>query len=138
MILTPGKLRTAKLFEGNRKATTRRSMKISVFFYASTLESKSKKCPQAYGRKHRRSASKFCLVRRSEQDSRKEDSVCELLETRKGSRASYHMNDEFSIFCIHNIIYNRLEKNHAKHLDFLYISSGTRQASGSKLARSRY
>ena len=51
-------------------------------------------------------------------DSRKEDSVCELLETRKGSRASYYMNDEFSIFCIHNIIYNRVEENHAKHFDF--------------------
>ena len=112
----------SKLFKGNRKATTRRSMKISVFFYASTLESKSKKCPQAYGRKHRWSASKFCLVRCSEQDSRKEDSVCELLETRKGSRASYHMNDEFSLFCIHNIIYNRVEKNHRRISIFLIIT----------------
>ena len=95
-------------------------MKISVFFCASTLESKSKKCPQAYGRKHRLSASKFCLVRyfTNEQDSRKEDSVCELLETRKESRATYSMNVRFSLFCIHNIIYNRLEKNHAKNLDF--------------------
>ena len=99
-------------------------MKISVFFYASMLE--SKKCPQAYGRKHRLSASKFCLVRCCEQDSRKEDSVCELLETRKGSRASYHMNVRFSLFCIHNIIYNRLEKNHIKSIDLFYISSGTR------------
>ena len=44
-----------------------------------------------------------------------------LLETRKGSRASFHMNDEFSLFCIHNIVYNRLEENHAKRLDFFYI-----------------
>ena len=49
MILTPGKLRTAKLFEGNRKATARRSMKISVFFYASTLESKSKNARRPMG-----------------------------------------------------------------------------------------
>ena len=29
------------------------------------------------------------------------------------------MNDEFLLFCIHNIIYNRLEENHRKNLDFL-------------------
>ena len=54
----------------------------------------------------------------SEQGFRKEDSVCELLETRKESRASYHMNVRFSLFCIHDIIYNRVDENHAKHFDF--------------------
>ena len=56
-------------------------------------------------------------------DSRKEDSVCELLETRKGSRASYHMNVRFSLFCIHIIIYNRVEENHTKHFDLSYNNS---------------
>ena len=45
------------------------------------------------------------------------------------------MNVRFSLFCIHSIIYNRVEKNHTKNLDLSYISSGTRQESGSKLAR---
>ena len=52
------------------------------------------------------------------------------------------MNDEFSLFCIHNIIYNRVEENHRKNLDFFLhktqTRSGTKQTSGSKLARSRH
>ena len=40
------------------------------------------------------------------------------LETLEASRATYNMNDEFSLFCIHNIIYNRVEENHIKRLDF--------------------
>ena len=39
----------SKLFEGNRKATTRRSMKISVFFYASMLDQKAKNARRPMG-----------------------------------------------------------------------------------------
>ena len=54
------------------------------------------------------------------------------------------MNVRFSLFCIHNIIYNRVEENHRKNLDFfidieLALHLARPQARlDSKLARSRY
>ena len=98
-------------------------MKISVFFYASTLESKSKNARRPMGGSIGDLRASSASSAAANKDSRKEDSVCELLETRKGSRASYHMNVRFSLFCIHDIIYNRLKKNHTKHFDLSYNNS---------------
>ena len=33
------------------------------------------------------------------------------------------MNVRFSLFCIHDIIYNRVEENHTKHFDLSYNNS---------------
>ena len=48
--------------------------------------------------------------------------VCMLLETSEASRATYNMNDEFSLFCIHSIIYNRVEEKSSESVtqSFLY------------------
>ena len=51
--------------------------------------------------------------------------VCMLLETSEASRALYYMNVRFSLFCIHNIIYNRLEKNHTKNFDLFYTQASS-------------
>ena len=85
-------------------------MKISVFFYASSLESKAKNARRPMGGSigNLRANSASSAIFANEQESRKEDFVCMLLETSEASRALYYMNVRFSLFCIHNIIYNRL------------------------------
>ena len=87
-------------------------MEISVFFYASMLEYKAKNARRPMGGSigDLRASSASSAISLASKDLERRIFVCELLETRKGSRASFHMNVRFSLFCIHNIIYNRVEE----------------------------
>ena len=64
-------------------------MKISVFFYASMQDQKAKNARRPMGGSIGDLRASSASSAAANKDSRKEDSVCELLETRKESRATY-------------------------------------------------